>query len=685
MYSLPFFSVTKSNSNAGSVMHKLICLLGLLLSNDVAFSQQKQLDSIRIVLKQSPPNENAYDTIRASALFEILYYAPQQECFAYNRELIALSEKNLKKVGAGSPLSKRYLFYLADAYYNEGVFYNDKNEPDSGMLFYRKSMEINRMLKNYHVIAYTEVEIAKTLTKQGNYPEALELLYKALIQFEKIDDKEGIGDVYKAIGRIYSKQRNYEKALNALFKACDLYEKIDQKREVINTLFNISVNYSSMKNYKEAVRYAQKSIALHEQMGEVAQEREQGMLYSSLGLMYHRKMELDSAIVCFEKSIEFARKSNNLAVLGHRYISLGDAYRFKKQYAKALDYAMKGVTTARDNHDLETEENGVNLLSIIYERTGNYKDALAMKKLSGQLKDSLRHEEDKEQIIEKQFKYEYEKRELMARANEEKKLHELKLESELKNTRKNQWIMVLCFAFIILAAGSWFLYNHYRQKNVIHTQKNNLLKQKLLVSQMNPHFIFNSLNAIQNFVMKQDSMQAGIYLSQFAAMMRMILDFSRKDYISLESELDFLNHYMELQQLRTGHVFSYSFDIGEDIEPDMLLVPPMLTQPFVENAIEHGGFRQHKKGEIRIRFYKEDDMLVGVIDDNGIGLRASAEPRHDSEKKYESLATRITLERMETLYHDRMDKCRIVIEDKKDRDPATSGVKVTFVIPCKEA
>ncbi len=676
--------VTKDRTKTGAAISKLACLLGILFISHVTFAQQKQLDSLRMVLRQSPPNDNPNDTIRASALFEILYYATQPECFAYNREIISLSEKSLKKLKPESPLRKRYLFFLADAYHNEGVFYNDKTELDSAMLFYRKSLEINRRLENYHVIAYTEVEIAKTLTKQGNYPEALELLYKSLMQFEKIGDQEGVGDVYKAIGRVHSKQRNYDKALNALFKACRLYEKIGQKREVINALFNISVNYSSIKNYKEAVRYAKKSIALQEQMGGVAQEREQMALYSSLGLMYSKNRQLDSAILCFEKSIEFAEKSNNLAVLGNRYISLGDAYRHKKQYAKALGYTMKAVTIARKNHDLEIEENAVNLLSIIYELTGNYKDALAMKKLSGQLRDSLRHEEDKEQIIEKQFKYEYEKRELIAKAKEERRINDLKLDARLKNTRKNQWIMVLCFAFIILAAGAWFLYNHYRQKNVIQTQKNNLLKQQLLVSQMNPHFIFNSLNAIQNFVMKQDSMQAGIYLSQFAAMMRMILDFSRKDYISLESELDFLNHYMELQQLRTGHAFSYSFDIGEDIEPDLLLVPPMMTQPFIENAIEHGGFRQHQKGEIRIRFYREDDMLVGVIDDNGIGLKASVEKKRESGKHYESLATRITLERMEALYHDRMDKCRIVIEDKKDLDPGTSGVKVTFVIPCKE-
>lgn len=679
MYSVPFFSVTKRHKSVVTAAHTLFYLLVFFFLGHTALSQQKQLDSLKSVLRG-----NINDTTRLNTLYELVCYSPQKDCFVYNKEMIRIAQKNLKQVKSGTILQKRLLFFLAEGYYNEGVFYAEKILPDSAMIFYRKSMEINRVLENYGDIAYTEVEISKILTNQGNYPEALELLYKALMRFEKINDLEGVGDVYKGIGRVYYKLGSNDKSLNAFLKAYRLYEKIDQKSEMANTLFSMAVIYSAMDKYKEAIIYVRKSIALQGQLGEL-QGREQELLYVSLGLMYSRKMQVDSAILFFEKSVEMAEQSNNLVALGNRYLHLADAYNLKKQYNKALTYCRKALSTGKEIKDLEVEQSAVDGLYKIYKNMGNYKSSLEMQELNMLLMDSLQHKEDKKQVIEKQFKYDYEKKELLAKANEEKRISAMKLESELKHTRKNQWIMVLCFAFVTLAAGSWFLYNYYRQKNVIHTQKNNLLKQQLLLSQMNPHFIFNSLNAIQNFVMKQDSMQAGIYLSQFAAMMRMILDFSRKDYISLESELHFLNHYMELQQLRTGHAFTYALDIGEDIEPEMLLVPPMLAQPFIENAIEHAGFHQNKKGEIRIRFYREEDMLVGVIDDNGVGLKASAEQQHHSGKQHESLATRITLERMETLYHDRMDKCRIVIEDKKESNPDTSGVKVTFVIPCKEA
>ena len=681
MYSAPFFSVTKYHASVDAVAHRLFFLLVFLLPNHAAFSQQKQLDSLKSILKKG----NIHDTTRLNTLYELIGYAPQADCFIYNKEMIRTAQKNLKQAKTRTPLQKRLLFFLAQGYYNEGVFYTEKAMSDSGMIFYRKSMEINRMIENYDDIAYTEVEISKILTNQGNYPEAMELLYKALMHFEKINDQEGMGDAYKGIGRLYNKLGNNDKSLNAFFKAYRHYEKVDQKSEMASALFSIAVIYSITYRYKETIIYIRKSIALQNQLGELAQEREQELLNVSLGLMYSRKMQMDSAIPFFEKSIEIAKQSNNLVALGDRYLHLADAYNGKKQYKKALEYCRKALSAGRENNNLEVEQSAVDGLYKIYKNIGNYKSALEMQELNIQLMDSVRHEEDKKQIIEKQFKYEYEKKVLIAKANEEKKFNELKLEAKLRNTRKNQWIIVLCFAFVLLATGSCFLYNNYRQKHVIQTQKTNLLKQQLLVSQMNPHFIFNSLNAIQNFVIKQDSMQAGIYLSQFASMMRMILDFSRKYYISLESELNFLNHYMELQQLRTGHTFSYSFDIGKDLEPDLVLVPPMLTQPFLENAVEHGGFRQSKKGNILIRFYRDNDLLVGVIDDNGVGLKSPAEQKHHPEKRYESLATRITLERMETLYADRMDECRIVIENKKDSDPNASGVKVTFVIPYKEA
>ncbi len=655
-------------------MSKVLSIFFLLLLSAGLRSQPAYLDSLNRVIRYG-----TNDSLRLDAMRDMADHLPTEQYVPFNRLIIAWAETKAACVAPGSRQWKMYAYHQADAYYNSALCISGMAFPDSSLPFYQKGIELGKKAESWLHVAYCELSIGLIYTERGRFIEGTKLLYSALRRTEELKDYLGMGEIYMHIGVLYYRQRDYEKAIENHKQACRVFEKGKYDHGLADAIGKLAMAYHANGNMKEYVAMMDSSIRVLSLLGDEDEDFREEMLSSHKGLMYYWKGEWEKAIPHLKRAITQAEDAGSLYGQGSNYYHVGLAYEKLKNYPEALLYARKALELSREKSEIYLESQVTQLLYWIYKATGNYQDAFEMNDLSRSLHDTIQKREVKEKVLEQQFKYEYEKKELMARANEEKKLNELKLESGLKNTRKNQWLMVLCFAFILLAASSCFLYNHYRQKNVIHTQKNNLLKQQLLLSQMNPHFIFNSLNAIQNFVMKQDSMQAGIYLSQFAAMMRMILDFSRKDYISLESELHFLNHYMELQQLRTGHTFSYSFEVGEDIEPDMLLVPPMLTQPFIENAIEHGGFRQHKKGEIRIRFYREDDMLVGVIDDNGVGLRASAEQQHQSEKKYESLA------RMETLYHDRMDKCRILIEDKKDRDPATSGVKVTFVIPCKEA
>jgi sensor histidine kinase YesM len=178
-------------------------------------------------------------------------------------------------------------------------------------------------------------------------------------------------------------------------------------------------------------------------------------------------------------------------------------------------------------------------------------------------------------------------------------------------------------------------------------------------------------------------MQASIYLSQFAQLMRMILDFSRKDYISLESELEFLKLYMELQQLRIEHKFTYTLVTDEDEEPESVMVPPMLAQPFIENAIEHGFFQRKGKGHIIVSIKREGDFLRYTIEDNGIGLEASKKLK-EQNAAHGSLALKITNERLETLYSTNKGEPAIDMTDKAVLDNTTSGVRVTFKIPYQE-
>lgn len=201
---------------------------------------------------------------------------------------------------------------------------------------------------------------------------------------------------------------------------------------------------------------------------------------------------------------------------------------------------------------------------------------------------------------------------------------------------------------------------------------------------MNPHFIFNSLNAIQNYIFKKNVLQAGVYLSQFAEMIRMILEFSRKDYVTLESELKFLENYLKLQQLRFDNKFEYNLIIDKEIDTETTLLPPMMAQPFIENAIEHGILYKTGKGNINVTFNKDQDLIEYVIEDDGVGFYESKKLKSKALQMHESMAITITSERMLSLQPKLKKQPIIELIDKKEIGLNTTGVKVKFSVQYKE-
>jgi LytS/YehU family sensor histidine kinase len=200
---------------------------------------------------------------------------------------------------------------------------------------------------------------------------------------------------------------------------------------------------------------------------------------------------------------------------------------------------------------------------------------------------------------------------------------------------------------------------------------------------MNPHFIFNSLIAIESFIYKNEPREAGKYLSGFAKLMRLILENSREEYIALDKEIKTLQYYLELQKLRFEEKFVYSIEVEEGLDAENMVIPPMLAQPFIENSIEHGLKNINAMGEIRIRFSKKENDLIFELVDNGIGLERSVTIDRE-EKKHKSMATIITNERLAILNTKKKDKIKIFIGEIRDSYDKVLGTKVSFSIPAKE-
>jgi hypothetical protein len=222
-----------------------------------------------------------------------------------------------------------------------------------------------------------------------------------------------------------------------------------------------------------------------------------------------------------------------------------------------------------------------------------------------------------------------------------------------------------------------------REKSEMH-QRIASSEMKALRSQMNPHFLFNSLNAIRLFVLQNDSDNAEKYLVKFAKLMRLLLDNSRQEWVSLSSEVEQLRLYMELEQLRFNHKFDYQLQIQGIVSPEQVFIPPMIIQPYIENAILHGVAHKKDKGHILVSIALGVDCLECVVEDNGVGRQKAQELKRHSISTHKSVGLQVTEERLYLISRHKGKRGSVQMIDLYDDDNTPSGTKVSIQLPFME-
>ena len=267
--------------------------------------------------------------------------------------------------------------------------------------------------------------------------------------------------------------------------------------------------------------------------------------------------------------------------------------------------------------------------------------------------------------------------------------------SELKFLIKKPWWLQWWFLILVLLLASLLVYVIFKNRIKANQQKlkEELARSKIqeelrqsqlssLKAQMNPHFMFNALNSIQEFILTNDKRAANMYMGKFADLMRMTLDMSNKNEISLEDEIKMLELYLQLEALRFEEKFHYSISLGEKVNPADIYLPSMLIQPYVENAVKHGLLHIQSEKELTIIFGMEhNNILTCTITDNGIGRKRSSEMNDMRQKRYTSFATGATQKRLELLNHERTSAIAVTYDDLHDTKGNAAGTKVILKIP----
>lgn len=641
-----------------------------------ALCQQTEIDSLNSIIFSKVP-----DTSRINALYDILNYLPLNECEFYNNKMIALSEAILKNEKKNSITFKRFAPIQAEGYYNKGVFLSNRNNIDSALIFYQKGLSANLVLKNEQMQAYCYMNMAIIYTTKTVFSKAIDLLYKALALNEKNNDLEGIGDTYMHIGRVYHMQKLYDKAFDITNKAYVAYQKANYNPGILEILYRLAQIKTDMHHYEEAMAFLNTSIRLSNELKIKDHVKQDQILYACKGYIAFQNGETDSVIYYTKKSIDLAKSSKNTHLLGPRYLLISRAYFKQKNYTEASLAANKGLDVANETKNLDLRWNFTKLLTQIYRAQNKLQLALDMQDLSITLYDSLKNESDKKHVLEQQLKYEFDKKALLEKTKHEKELDTIIHNTEKSDLKKNIGILILLISVISISIIAYLIYKQQKQHTIIEKQKSNLLKQKMLLSQMNPHFIFNSINSIQNYILQKKEIDAYSYLAKFSKLIRMVLNNSNKNQILLYEEIDLLKTYIEIEQLRFENTFDYILEIDDDINEQEFSIPPMLIQPFIENAIWHGimNLKKERKGKLILKFGLSQGLLKITIEDNGIGRLKSESYK---TQNHPSLALHLTEQRLSIL-HELTNKAgiKISVNDLYDTNGNASGTKVEIYLP----
>lgn len=300
---------------------------------------------------------------------------------------------------------------------------------------------------------------------------------------------------------------------------------------------------------------------------------------------------------------------------------------------------------------------------------GDYKKAVEYLQLAFQSDEELRAEQQGQQF------------EMLTAEDDANKIQSLAQDNELSRLRlsRSRLIFIGAGAGVIILA--LFLLLYFQRERWRAEQNSINLEQKLLRSQMNPHFIFNSLASIQNFIVNHKANEASTYLSRFSQLIRNILDNSTEDYVPLQSEIETIRNYLDLQKVRYAGQFTCKLTVDKNIDEEEMMIPPMLAQPFIENAIEHGIKYKETTGHIEIRFILEDKMIRYEVEDDGVGREKAREIEMKQNRGHRSLSTSITRDRLVRLNKRSKNKIRMEIIDLRNSSGEACGTRVTFGIP----
>lgn len=490
---------------------------------------------------------------------------------------------------------------------------------------------------------------------------ALDFFQKALTLSLQLEDRDLESTLLNNIANIHADLKEYDKALEKYEAFLVSARTTGQIANQIKGLSNIAIVHTDLKDYEKGLSYLKKALELAQQEDNLFY---QAAIINNLALAYKRMGAYKESLANYEKAMGIAKRIDNSYIEASALNSIGKVHILLENYGQARIAGENALRLSNTIGAVEWQADAYEVLSTVYKEQGEAEKALNAFKKHIIFRDSVLNEEKRSEFTRKEMQFEMEKQQTAA-------LLEIDRQQLIKNGYLAGTVVV-----VLMAILGYVLYKRHRdtlekQKLLDFRAKVAETELKALRSQMNPHFIFNSLNSISDFIAKNQPEQANRYLVKFAKLTRTILENSEKNYISILEDLELIELYMQLEALRLRNKFTYTIKVDTTIDQENMMVPPLMMQPFIENSIWHGLSKKPENGHIHIEIIKNGDMVKCVIEDNGLGRSKTV----SMAGKKTSMGTKITRNRLDILNSLKQSKGTMNLMDGDE------GFRVELTLP----
>lgn len=588
------------------------------------YSEKVPLKAIDYINKAIAESINEHDKAKESSAYLILGNIQQnlqQHELAIENYLKCMTISQVKSKAKGSwspPVSQETLFQankrLAMSYMELGDL--DKAETRINYSLGYVSVDPSELLAAKRILATIRL-------KQGRTPESISILYDILSEEKQNENAKGEAETYIALGDIYLEQKSDDKAIDCYTKAKTIAERTSLSALSLKANDQLAKIFRKQKNLVKELEARNSNISINTSNNNTQAVMKENI---EIGNAYLSANNINVAQTFFDKGLNYTTaatqqqawtdgsyttvtkeqllfpKSNDLDETANTYKLLAEEYLKQRNPARALVYFDK-YAALQD--------------SIKHVRQRELNEALS-------LSTSLGKNQQKIDLLQKE------------RQLSEQSMEILKQDKTLKEEQlgfKNVIIGVLIFFIFSMLMAGFFVMRSSREKRKV----NQLLALKSLRGQMNPHFIFNALNSVNHYISQNDERKANRYLSDFSKLMRMVMDSSKHSLVPLTEELEMLRLYLQLEHTRFNDKFDYTVEISESLADSDFELPPMLIQPYLENAVWHGLRYLDEKGKLGLVFESVGNELLVTITDNGIGREKSKELKTHNQKKQASI------------------------------------------------